>query len=92
MIIQAHIIVYGLVQGVFFRASTVEKAKELGLTGWVRNGKDGESVEIIAQGSKEQLEKLILWAKKGPQGAKVECVEVKWEENETKVEEFMVRN
>ena len=91
MIIQAHIIVYGLVQGVFFRASTVKKAQELGLTGWVRNGKDGESVEIVAQGSKEQLEKLILWAKKGSPGAQVEHVEVKWEEDGAKIKEFMVR-
>ena len=90
MIIQAHVMVYGLVQGVFFRASTVKKAQELGLTGCVRNGKDGKSVEIIAQGSKEQLEKLILWAKKGPQGAKVECVEVKWEENKEEFADFIV--
>ncbi len=87
---RAHIIVRGRVQGVYFRASTVEKAQELGLVGWVKNGNDGESVEIVAEGKKGALEKLLGWAKKGPVGARVEKIEVEWHKAENKFSEFTV--
>lgn len=63
----------GGVQGVFFRARTVERAKELGLAGWVRNNDDG-SVEIHAEGPEEKLRALEEWAKTGPAHARVEHV------------------
>jgi acylphosphatase len=65
-----HIYVSGKVQGVFFRDNTVEVAKKLGITGWVRNLNDGR-VEIVAEGSKEKLEEFIEWLKKGPIFSKV---------------------
>lgn len=71
---RVYIKVYGLVQGVGFRASTYYKAKELGLAGYVKNLETGE-VEILAEGEKEKLEELIEWAKKGPKSARVEKVE-----------------
>jgi acylphosphatase len=72
-----HILVFGDVQGVFFRAGTVSEAKRLGLTGWVRNNPDG-SVEMIAQGGREQLQKLLEWCAHGPAGASVSRVEHEW--------------
>ena len=74
---QVHLIISGKVQGVFYRASCQEVAQVLGLTGWVKNLQDG-NVEVLAQGEKEKIEKLIEWCKKGPSGAKVSGVEIKW--------------
>jgi acylphosphatase len=71
-----HIRVYGIVQGVYFRANTQRVARTLEITGWVRNLPDG-SVEIRAQGKEENLAKLIKWCKKGPPGATVKEVKVK---------------
>jgi len=68
--------VYGKVQGVFFRASTQEKAQELGLTGFVQNENDG-SVYLEAEGDPEALKQLEQWVHKGPSQARVEKVEVK---------------
>jgi len=62
--------VTGRVQGVFYRQSTQETAINLGIKGTVRNC-DDNSVEIIATGTKEQLDKLITWCKQGPPRAKV---------------------
>ena len=70
--------VFGLVQGVFFRASTRDVGKRLGLKGTVRNMTDG-SVEIIAEGTEEKLNRLIKFAKQGPPSAEVYDVQVKWE-------------
>lgn len=57
--------VYGKVQGVFYRASTLEKATKLGLKGFVRNQPDG-SVYIEATGDESQLQALEQWCKQGP--------------------------
>lgn len=70
------ILVSGKVQGVFYRASTVEKALELGLKGFAQNLPDGR-VLIEAEGNKEMLEELVEWCKKGPSRAVVTDVEVK---------------
>jgi acylphosphatase len=70
--------VQGRVQGVYFRASAVQRAQELGLTGWVKNCVDG-SVEGIAEGPRAELEKLLSWCGQGPSGAKVTHVETRWD-------------
>ncbi|MCC9166501.1 acylphosphatase [Pontibacter harenae] len=67
--------VYGKVHGVFFRASTKEKAQELSLTGFVQNEADG-TVYLEAEGDAEALNQLEHWAHEGPSRAKVEKVEV----------------
>ncbi len=69
--------VFGDVHYVGFRFSTIEVARDLGLTGWVRNEPAG-TVQIVAEGKKEQLENLVTWAKKGPTLAKVEKIDVEW--------------
>ncbi len=73
-------IIYGHVQGVFFRAFTSRHAAELGLTGYVRNLRDREAVEVYAEGERNKLKKLINYLKVGPPGAKVEKVETNWSE------------
>ena len=62
--------VEGRVQGVFFRQSTQEKANQLGIKGTVKNC-DDDSVEIIATGTKDQLDKLVVWCREGPPKANV---------------------
>jgi acylphosphatase len=60
-----HLIVDGRVQGVGFRFSTYDKAKEFALAGWVSNLGSGE-VEIVAEGKQENLQMLAAWARQGP--------------------------
>ena len=87
MIKRVTIQVFGRVQGVFFRSQSTKKANKLNLTGWVGNEPDG-SVEIMAEGEEENLEKLIEWTKRGPLLARVDKVEVKWEEGKGEFEKF----
>jgi len=77
--IRAHLYVSGIVQGVFFRAHTRDVARSLNLTGWVRNLHDGR-VEVIAEGPKNNIERLIEWTHKGPPGAQVDNVEIHWDD------------
>jgi len=70
------ITVTGLVQGVWFRASTKEQAELIGITGFVRNQADG-SVYLEAEGSEEGLEVLVKWLRQGPSAARVDNLEIK---------------
>jgi len=72
--------VHGRVQGVYFRAFTVRQARELGLTGYVRNLRDWNTVEVEAEGERNKLERLIDYLKVGPPGARVEKVATTWSE------------
>jgi acylphosphatase len=83
------IIVEGHVQGVFYRSSTKNKAKELGIRGFAQNKEDG-SVYIEAQGEEENLQQLMDWCKEGPDTADVEHFE--YREGEIKdYENFEIR-
>ncbi|MGY0217766.1 acylphosphatase [Endozoicomonadaceae bacterium StTr2] len=62
--------VEGKVQGVWFRASTKEQADRLGIIGWAKNLPDG-AVEVLMQGSEENIERLTVWLQKGPPAASV---------------------
>ncbi|HJX70123.1 MAG TPA: acylphosphatase [Dehalococcoidia bacterium] len=73
-----HAIAYGQVQGVFFRAFVQDHANALGLTGYARNLAQSRAVEVQAEGKREKLEKLVELLHRGPSGARVETVEVKW--------------
>jgi acylphosphatase len=66
--------VQGLVQGVFYRQSTVRQARQLGLTGYARNNPDG-TVTIEAEGSAEALDALQAWCRQGPSAARVQAVQ-----------------
>ena len=83
------LIVHGRVQGVFYRDSTMRKARELGLAGTVRNLPDG-TVQIVAQGHPDALEKLIRWAYDGPPAAVVSDVERKYDTAEPGITDFSV--
>jgi len=85
------IVIYGQVQGVFFRAFTSQRARELGLTGYVRNLPDWHSVEVNAEGERKQLEKLIDYLKVGPPAAQVTRVVTNWSEYTGSYPGFNVR-
>ena len=74
---RAVILVKGRVQGVYFRVSATQTATELGIRGHVENLMDG-TVRIVAEGTTENLEKLIEWCGEGPPHAKVESVKFEW--------------
>lgn len=76
-----NIIVIGKVQGVFYRQSTIEKANQLGIKGFVRN-EANRNVYIEAEGEEEQLKKLIEWCMVGPSRANV--TGIKFTEGEIK--------
>ena len=71
--------VSGLVQGVYFRAEMRDRARSLRVAGWVRNAADG-SVEAAFEGGREPVESMIEWCRRGPSGARVDGVDVAWEE------------
>jgi len=87
---RVHITVAGRVQGVFFRANTQEVAQRLGLSGYVRNLPDGR-VEVVAEGEEEALRKLVDWCHEGPPLARVERVEVRWENPTGEFSGFHIR-
>ena len=80
----------GRVQGVYFRASTRQQAQMLGITGWVINCPDG-SVEAVAEGPKSKIEELIAWCHQGPDGARVNQVEVRWEAAQNAFRDFSIK-
>jgi len=82
-----HLRIHGRVQGVGFRYSMLREAKRLGLSGWVRNRRDG-SVEALVQGKAEIVAAMVAWAKQGPPGAQVNEVSVANADGEPAVSGF----
>lgn len=80
----------GMVQGVYFRYYTRELAQRLGLRGWVRNTPDGR-VEAVFEGEKGAVERMLEFCHRGPSGARVADVEVKWEQPRGEFSGFEVR-
>jgi acylphosphatase len=74
-----HAVVRGRVQGIGYRATTVDEARRLGLAGWVRNRLDG-SVEVLAEGSQARLDLFVEYLHRGPPGAHVESVPADWDD------------
>ncbi|MGH7949982.1 MAG: acylphosphatase [Candidatus Binataceae bacterium] len=72
------LIVTGRVQGVFFRHATLETARSLALSGWVRNSPNSRQVEIVAEGRVSALNALEAWAHDGPPAARVDHVDAQW--------------
>jgi acylphosphatase len=85
-----HLIVSGRVQGVGFRFSAYDEAKDLALAGWVRNLANGE-VEIVAEGTQVNLQMLAAWAHQGPPSAHVTEVREDWLDSTGEFTEFRIR-
>lgn len=88
--VRAHVKISGRVQGVFFRYETQALAEEIGVKGWVRNTPDG-GVEAVFEGEKEKVERMLDFCRRGPPGAKVIGVEVKWEPYRGEFSSFDIR-
>ncbi len=86
---RVHFFISGIVQGVFFRSQTREKAQQLELEGWIRNLPDGR-VEVVAEGEKEKIEELIKWIKKGPALAQVSDLKIEWQEFKGEFNKFKI--
>ncbi|MEO0255348.1 MAG: acylphosphatase [candidate division WOR-3 bacterium] len=87
---RVHLLIYGRVQGVFYRAFTKEKADLYGIKGWVRNLRDGR-VEAVGEGEEELLKEWIkdLW--KGPELAIVKEINEEWSDNLENFPDFEIR-
>lgn len=88
--VSLHAIIYGRVQGVFFRDFVDTRANRLGITGYVRNLPEG-SVEIRAEGERERLEELIGYLRAGSPPAGVEKVVTTWSEHTGDYSSFNIR-
>ncbi len=89
--VRAHIYVWGIVQGVFFRANMRRVARKNGVTGWVRNLPDGRTVEAVLEGPRDRVERVICWALRGPPLARVEGLKVDFEEYKGEFSDFTIR-
>ncbi len=93
----AHIFISGFVQGVGFRQFIKRQARELGITGWVRNTQDNraeaifQSLESSEKSAKEKIEKMIAYCRKGPFLAEVKDVLVTWETAQNRFEDFKIK-
>ena len=87
--IRANVLVYGKVQGVFFRASTFEEAQRLRVVGWVQNLSDG-GVEILVEGNSEAVGELVEWARHGPSSARVDDIKVRYDKWQGEFDTFRI--
>jgi acylphosphatase len=78
-VVRLHAVVHGDVQGVGYRYFVLDRARPLGVLGWVRNRDDG-SVEIVAEAERDRLDALLESARRGPRHAAVIDVSVDWSE------------
>jgi acylphosphatase len=87
---RAHVVITGMVQGVFFRSTLRSQAKLLGVNGWTKNMVDG-NVEAMLEGDKDSVEKMIAFCWKGPTGALVRDVRVEWKKPRLDLQGFEIR-
>jgi acylphosphatase len=85
--IRAYVIVTGEVTGVNFRYFTKEKAKTLGVNGWIRNLPEGQ-VEAVFEGLEDKVREMVEWCKKGPLLAKVNHVRVEFRDYKQEFDGF----
>ena len=90
MRVRARVFVSGRVQGVFFRVETRREANRRNVSGWVRNLSD-RRVEAVFEGEKDDVERLIEFCRRGPPGARVNHVEVRWEHYSGEFRGFRIR-
>ena len=90
MIISVHLIISGRVQGVWYRASTKQRAEQLGITGWVKNTHDGH-VEAVFEGEEEIVQNMIKWCWKGSPHAIVNDVKIISQKTNNIFENFSIK-
>ncbi len=82
--------IYGRVQGVSFRYYTQQEAQKWGVNGWVANQRDG-AVKVVAQGAEAALKSFIPFLRRGPIAARVQKVDLFWQEPAEEFTRFEVR-
>ena len=87
---RVHVMISGRVQGVWFRASTRDKAEQLGITGWVKNTSDGR-VEAVFEGDEKHVQGMIDWCHQGPPLAEVVDVAVKKQSSSNCFDQFFIK-
>jgi acylphosphatase len=87
---RAHVFVSGKVQGVYYRATTREEAQERGVEGWIKNLEDGR-VEAVFEGESDDVGDIVEWCHEGSSAARVDDVEVEWEEATGEFDGFGIR-
>jgi len=87
---RAHLLISGRVQGVNFRYYTAREANACGVRGWVRNLWDGR-VEAVFEGEEQAVQHMVDWCRHGPPAARVDHVEVAWEDPTGEFSRFRVR-
>jgi acylphosphatase len=87
--VRAHVIITGRVQGVFFRVETQRAAEGFGVSGWVRNKRDG-TVEAVFEGRQEDVDATLNWCRQGPRMARVDKVDINWQDYTGEFESFDV--
>ena len=87
--IRAHAIIVGRVQGVFFRMETKRAADRAGVSGWVRNKRDG-NVEALFEGDEGSVKSVLEWCREGPPLACVERVDVEFKDYKGEFKEFEI--
>lgn len=86
---RAHVFISGFVQGIGFRFFTIIHARKVGVSGFVKNLRDGR-VEVVAEGELENVKAFIKCLREGPPGANVIGVDVNWEKYKGKFSDFAV--
>jgi len=81
MAVRRRVVVHGRVQGVFFRDTTRRRAESLGVAGWAANRPDG-TVEVVAEGEPDAVDRLVDFVRTGPRRADVDDVDINEEEPE----------
>jgi acylphosphatase len=87
---KVYVLIFGKVQGVWFRVYTKNKAEQLNLTGWVRNTHDG-NVEAVFEGDVRDVNDMIKWCNMGPPLARVKKVDVKSLTPSNNFDEFTIK-
>lgn len=85
------VLIQGDVQGVYFRAFAAQKAKGLGLKGYVQNLPRRDSLEVVAEGERKRLEELLTYLNMGPPAARVERFVTNWSEPSGRYTEFSIK-
>lgn len=88
--VRAAVRINGRVQGVWFRQSTKHTAEKFGVTGWVRNNPDS-SVEAVFEGERDAVQAVIDWCQHGPDKARVDDLQIDWQNTTGEFSDFMAR-